>query len=79
MLGGFVRLLKNEDGFAIIGRGSIAGVIRDRRGAVAVLLAVALSGIVGVAGLGSEAARPHVRLSMGQPVSPYAGNEGCAG
>jgi len=24
-------------------------------------------------------ARPHVRPSMGQPVSQYAGNEGCAG
>jgi hypothetical protein len=23
--------------------------------------------------------RPHVRLSMGRPVSQYAGNEGCAG
>ena len=24
-------------------------------------------------------ARPHVRLSMGRPVSQYAGNEGCTG
>jgi hypothetical protein len=23
--------------------------------------------------------RPHVRLSMGRPVSQYAGNEGCTG
>jgi Flp pilus assembly protein TadG len=33
-----------------------SGVLRDRRGAAAVLLAVALSGIVGFAGLGSEVA-----------------------
>jgi Flp pilus assembly protein TadG len=33
-----------------------AGAIRDRRGAAAVLLAIALSGIVGFAGLGSEVA-----------------------
>ena len=34
----------------------LSRVLRDRRGAAAVLLAVALSGIVGVVGLGSEAA-----------------------
>src|ERR1700719_1434448 len=33
-----------------------AGALRDRKGTVAVLLAVALSGIVGFAGLGSEVA-----------------------
>src|ERR1700716_3591313 len=33
-----------------------AGVLRDRNGAVAVLLAIALSAIVGFAGLGSEVA-----------------------
>ena len=33
-----------------------AGVLRDREGAVAVLLAIALSAIVGFAGLGSEVA-----------------------
>ena len=30
-------------------------------------------------GVISEVARPYVRLSMGRPVSQYAGNEGCAG
>ena len=34
----------------------VAKLFRDRRGAAAVLLAVALSGIVGFAGLGSEVA-----------------------
>src|SRR4030088_2994116 len=34
----------------------VAKLLRDRRGAAAVLLAVALSGIVGFAGLGSEVA-----------------------
>jgi Flp pilus assembly protein TadG len=33
-----------------------AGVLRDRKGAVAVILAIALSAIVGFAGLGSEVA-----------------------
>ena len=34
----------------------VAKLLRDRRGAAAVLLAIALSGIVGFAGLGSEVA-----------------------
>src|SRR5439155_21354260 len=34
----------------------LSRVLRDRRGAAAVILAIALSGIVGVVGLGSEAA-----------------------
>jgi hypothetical protein len=43
-----------------------AGVLRDRNGAVAVLLAIALSAIVGFAGLGSEVAAWYP--SLAQPV-----------
>ena len=45
----------------------VAKLFRDRRGAAAVLLAVALSGIVGFAGLGSEVASWYYTTRSMQP------------
>ena len=55
-----------------------AGVLRDRRGAVAVLLAIALSAIVGFAGLGSEVAGWYYTTRSMQSASDAAATSAAA-
>jgi uncharacterized membrane protein len=56
----------------------LAGIVQDRKGTVAVLLALALSAIVGFAGLGSEVASWYYTKRAMQSASDFAATSAAA-